>query len=292
MRIGITGASGLIGTALGASLRGKGHTVHPFVRKEARPGEIRWDPARGTLNPADLDGLDAIVHLAGENIAKRWTAATKAEILNSRVDGTRTVATALGKLDRKPRFLSCSAVGFYGDTGDDLAEESSPRGSGFLADVCAAWEAAADPARAAGVKVVHPRMGVVLSGQGGALAEMRRPFSLGMGGPVGSGKQWMAWIALADAVGALEHLIAAELTGPANVVAPESVRQKEFARALGHAMGRPAVMPAPAFAIRALFGEMGQGMLLEGQRVRPRVLSQSGFQWMYPKLDEALRIAL
>ncbi|MBM4393849.1 MAG: TIGR01777 family oxidoreductase, partial [Deltaproteobacteria bacterium] len=284
MRVAISGATGLIGTQLCAFLSTGGHRVDRLVRRpsggtaDASGIDIRWDPAGGEVDVAALDGVDAVVHLAGENVGQRWTKAAKNAVLSSRVDGTRTLATALARLARPPRvFVSASAVGFYGDTGDAEVDETSPGGDGFLTDVCRAWEGAAEPARAAGIPVVHPRIGVVLSGAGGALGQMRTPFSLGVGGPVGSGRQWMSWIAMDDAVGALHHLLYAGLEGPVNLVAPAPVRQADFARALGRTLGRPAVMPLPALAVRVLFGEMGQGVLLAGQRVLPTRLAASGF---------------
>ncbi len=293
LRVAVTGASGLIGTQLCAFLGTGGHRVDRLVRREPAPGEIRWDPARGSLDPAALEGVDAVIHLAGENVGQRWTADHKAAVMRSRVDGTRTVANALARLDKKPRiFISASAVGYYGHTGDTLVDESAPNGSGFLAEVCKAWEESADPARAAGIKVVHPRIGVVLSAAGGALAQMRRPFAFGVGGPIGGGQQWFPWIAMDDTVGALHHLLYAGLEGPVNVVAPGIVRQAEFAKALGKVLGRPAVLPLPKLAVRGIFGEMGQGVLLEGQRVAPRRLSESGYRFLRPDLEAALRFEL
>ncbi|MFN7147818.1 MAG: TIGR01777 family oxidoreductase, partial [Myxococcota bacterium] len=293
LRVAVTGASGLIGTQLCAFLGTGGHRVERLVRREAGQGEIRWDPAAGKLDPAALEGVDAVVHLAGENVGQRWTPAHKAAVLQSRVDGTRTIARALAQLDRKPRiFVSASAVGYYGDTGDTLVDESAPNGKGFLAEVCRAWEASADPARAAGIKVVHPRIGVVLSGAGGALAEMRTPFSLGVGGPIGGGSQWFPWVAMDDTVGALHHLLYAGLEGPVNVVAPAPVTQAEFARVLGKVLHRPAFLPLPGFAVKALFGEMGQGVLLAGQRVAPQRLLDSGYRFLRPELEAALRFEL
>jgi uncharacterized protein (TIGR01777 family) len=293
LRIAITGASGLIGTQLGAFLRAGGHTVLPLVRRDAKPGEIAWDPARRTIDTRALEGVDVVVHLAGENVAGgRWTEKRKRDVMSSRVDGTHTIATAVAQLDKKPLLISASAVGYYGDTGDTLVDESSPAGTGFLADVCRAWEAAADPARAAGVRVVHPRIGVVLSGAGGAVGEMKTPFLFGAGGPVGSGKQWFPWIAMDDTVGALHHLMTAGLEGPVNLVAPAPVRQAEFAKVLGRVLGRPAVLPLPAFAVRAIFGEMGEGVLLAGQRVAPKRLLESRFRYLREDLEQALRFEL
>lgn len=293
LRVAVTGASGLIGTQLCAFLGTGGHRVDRLVRREAGPGEIRWDPAARKIDHAALEGVDAVIHLAGENVGQRWTPAHKAAVMKSRVDGTRTIAEALARLDRKPRiFVSASAVGYYGDTGDTLVDESAPNGTGFLAEVCRAWEESADPARAAGIKVVHPRIGVVLSGSGGALAEMRTPFSLGVGGPIGGGRQWFPWIAMDDTVGALHHLLYAGLEGPVNVVSPAPVTQAEFARVLGKVLRRPAFLPLPGVAVKALFGEMGEGVLLAGQRVAPRRLLDSGYRFLRPDLEQALRFEL
>lgn len=294
MRVAISGASGLIGRQLGAFLTTGGHEVLRLVRREAGPGEVRWDPARGTVDAAALEGVDAVVHLAGESVAGgRWTAARKKEILESRRAGTDALARALAGLDRKPKvFVSASAVGIYGDTKDREVDEASDPGSGFLADVCKAWEAAADPARAAGIRVVHPRIGVVLSAAGGALAELRTPFSFGVGGPVGSGEQWFPWISMDDTIGALHHLLTAQAEGPVNLVAPAPVRQRELASTLGRVLKRPAVMPLPAFAVRTLFGEMGSEVLLAGQRVKPRRLGELGFSWLRTDLEAALRMEL
>lgn len=290
-RVAVTGATGLIGTQLCAFLETGGHRVDRLVRKDPKPGEIRWDPARRSIDVKALEGVDAVIHLAGENVGDRWTPERKKNVLQSRIDGTHTIADAVAQLDKKPLLLSASAVGYYGDTGDTEADESAPNGKGFLAEVCKAWEESADPARKAGVRVVHPRIGVILSGAGGALGQMRTPFSMGVGGPMGSGKQWMPWMAMDDAVGALHFLLDAGLEGPVNVVT-EPVRQADFARALGKALGRPAFLPVPGFAVRTLFGEMGQGVLLEGQRAVPRRLRDAGFKWLRTDLVEALRFEL
>jgi len=293
LRVAVTGASGLIGTQLCAFLTTGGHRVDRLVRREAKPGEIAWDPGRGTVDVAALEGVDAVVHLAGENIGQRWTPKVREAAMRSRVDGTRAIAEALAKLKKKPRiFVSASAVGYYGDTGDTWVDESSPAGTGYLAEICTAWESSADAAREAGIKVVHPRIGVVMSGAGGALAQMKTPFLFGAGGPVGSGKQWMPWIAMDDAVGAVHHLLYAGLEGPVNVVAPNPLTQGEFARVLGTVLSRPSFMPLPGFAVKAVFGEMGQEVLLGGQRVAPKRLVESGFRFLRPELEAALRFEL
>lgn len=293
LHVAVTGASGLIGTQLCAFLTTGGHRVSRLVRREAGPGEISWNPARRTVDSGALEGVDVVVHLAGENVAGgRWTDARKARVMSSRVDGTHTIATAVAALDSKPLLISVSAVGYYGHTGDTVVDESSPNGTGFLAEVCKAWEGAADPARAAGVRVVHPRLGVVLSGRGGALMQMKTPFLFGAGGPIGDGRQGFAWIAMDDTVGALHHLMAAGLEGPVNVVAPHALSQRDFAKTLGRVLGRPSFLPLPGFAVRALFGEMGQGVLLEGQRVAPKRLLESGYTFLRPDLEGALRFEL
>jgi uncharacterized protein len=293
MRVAVTGAGGLIGRPLCARLVAAGHDVRRLVRRA--PGaadEIRWDPAAGIPDRATLEGVEAVVHLAGESIAGgRWTAARRASIRDSRVGPTRRLAEALASLERRPRvFVSASAVGVYGDRGDEWLDESSSTGTGFLAEVARAWEGAAEPAAHAGIRVVHPRTGIVLAPDGGALAAMLPLFRLGLGGPLGSGRQWWSWITLADAVRALVHAIGHEdVRGPFNAVAPAPVSCAAFARALGSALGRPALLPAPAFALRLVLGA-GQAdeLLLASQRVRPAVLERTGFQFANRELADAL----
>ena len=296
LRVAVSGASGLVGRQLCAFLSTGGHVVKRLVRREARDaGEIAWDPRGGEIDLAAMEGLDAVVHLAGENLASgRWSAARKERIHRSRSEGTRTLASAIARLERPPAVLvSASAIGWYGDARDEEVDESAPPGEGFLARVCEDWESAADPAREAGVRVVHPRIGIVLSADGGALSLMRLPFSLGLGGPLGSGAQWMSWIALDDLVGLIHQALFDEaLQGPVNAVAPEPARQRDFARTLGRVLRRPAVLPAPAFALRLLLGEMADEMLLGGARVRSRVLPGTGFEFLFPSLEEALRFEL
>lgn len=290
LKIGITGSSGLVGQSLAAFLTTGGHEVVRFVRRAAGPGEVRWDPSGGNLDPADLEPLDAVVHLAGAPIASsRWTDARKRQIMESRVQGTRLIAEAIAACSTPPSvFISASAVGFYGHR-DALVDEADGPGEGFLAEVCQAWEAAAAPARAAGVRVVHPRISVVFSGRGGALAAMRTPFLLGVGGPLGSGRQGAPWIALDDLVGILhEALFQDAWEGPINAVSPEPVTQALQARAIGRALSRPAFVPAPARIIRAVFGELGQRLMLDGAMIRPTRLLELGFRWRRPELDDAL----
>lgn len=250
-----------------------------------------WNPDRGELDPSSLDGLDAVVHLAGEPIGHRWTSARKTRIVRSRLDGTRLLAERIASRENPPPVLvSASAVGFYGDRGDELLDETSSRGSDFLAEVAGKWEGALAPARERGVRVVNARFGIVLSRAGGALGRMLLPFRLGVGGPLGSGNQWMSWIGLNDAVRAIEHALRTDsVQGPVNVVSPNPVTSAEFARALGRVLHRPAIFPVPAFVLRAMFGEMADATLLAGQRVEPRALRKSGFEWEMPRLEEALR---
>jgi uncharacterized protein (TIGR01777 family) len=292
LRIAVTGASGLVGSQLAAFLTTGGHTVLPLVRRAPRPrsDEIAWDPARGEIDAARLDGVDAVVHLAGEPVAARWTDAHKARVRASRVDGTRLLATTLARLASPPRVLvSASAIGFYGDRGDEPLDERSAPGTGFLAEVCREWEAATEPAAAAGIRVVHPRIGVVLAGQGGALATMATPFRLGLGGVVGDGSQMMSWIALDDLVGALHHLLFADVHGPVNATAPEPVSNATFVQTLGAVLRRPTMVPMPARAARLLFGDMGEALLLAGARVLPRALLASGFRFLHADLASAMR---
>ncbi len=300
MTIAVTGASGLIGRALTHFLTTGGHTVVRIGRgAEAAPSpqlrDVRWDLAAGRLDPRALEGVDAVVHLAGANVGGRWTAAHRRAIMDSRVQGTRLVAETIAAMERPPRVLvSASAVGYYGDRGNEVLDEGAPRGRGFLADVAAAWEAAADPARAAGVRVVHPRLGVVLTPRGGALAKLLLPFQLGAGGPLGSGRQWWGVVGLDDAVGALHAAVAREdLAGPVNVVLPEPVRSADFARVLGGVLHRPAVVPTPAFALRLALGrEQADEMLLASQRVVPARLLAAGFAFRHPTVEDALRFEL
>lgn len=294
LRVAVTGSTGLVGTSLCAFLTTGGHEVLRLVRRAPRPGadEVRWDPQGGAVDTAVLEGLDAVVHLAGKGIASgRWNAARKAAIRESRVEGTRCLCEALAGLQAPPRVLAAaSAIGFYGDRGDEPLDEASAPGKGFLPEVCAAWEAAADPARAAGIRVVHPRIGVVLAAAGGALGQMLVPFRCGLGGPIGSGRQIMSWIALEDLIGAIHAALFDErLEGPVNAVSPHAVTNAEFARTLGKVLRRPAVLPLPAAAVRAIFGQMGQELLLAGARVVPSRLEGCGFPFLYPQLEGALR---
>lgn len=294
MRILLAGASGLIGGALVPALRAAGHEPVRLVRRPAAaPDEIVWDPARGEVDWPKLGAIDAIVNLAGENVgASRWTAARRESIFRSRVDATRTLVALIAKLPRKPAvFISASAVGFYGDRGDERLDERAPIGRGFLPEVCLAWETHAEGAARAGVRTVLLRFGVVLANGGGALAKMLPVFRLGLGGRLGSGRQWMSWIALTDAVGAVQHALAtAELSGPVNVVAPGEVTNAEFTAALGRVLGRPTVFPVPAFALRLAVGQgMADEALLASTRAVPAKLAASGFVFRQGELEPALR---
>ncbi|MDT4968943.1 MAG: uncharacterized protein QOJ64_3680 [Acidobacteriota bacterium] len=297
MRILVSGSTGLVGSALIRSLESKDHEIVRLVRSTPVKGanESFWNPENGTLAADQLEGLDAVVHLAGESIAEgRWTAEKKARIRESRLKGTRLLSDTLGQLKRKPGVLvSASAVGFYGSRGDEVLDEHSASGSDFLAEVCREWELATQPAALADVRVVNMRLGVILSGDGGALPKMLRPFKMGVGGKLGSGKQYLSWIALDDVVGVIEHAIANdELRGPVNTVAPEPVTNYKFTKSLGHVLSRPTIFPVPAFAARLLFGEMADATLLASQRAVPTRLNESGYSFRYPDLEGALRHAL
>lgn len=293
-RVAVTGSSGLIGTALVAALRQRGDEVVRLVRRAPKaPDEVRWDPASRHLDPAVLDGVDAVVNLAGAGVGdKRWTPAYKHEILASRTDSTSAVASAVAAADHPVRLVSGSAVGFYGDRGDEPLAEASPAGTGFLADVVLAWEAAAAPAVEAGASVAFVRTGIVLSQEGGALSPVLRLARLGLGGPLGSGRQFWPWITLVDEVGALLHLVDhPEVTGPVNLSAPAPARQKDVAAELGRALHRPAVLPAPSPAIRLVLGEFA-GEILGGQRVVGEALGASGYRFEHPDLATAVRWVL
>jgi len=297
MRILISGSTGLIGSALVSALETDGHEVHRLVRRhvEGTGPSVFWDPTNATIDATALEGFDAVVHLAGESIAGgRWTAAKMARIRDSRVDGTCLLAGSLAQLQQPPEvLLSASAIGIYGNRpGEELSEKSTP-GEGFLADVCRQWEAAAQEAAGAEIRVVALRFGMVLAAGGGALAKMLPPFRLGLGGPVGSGRQEVSWIALDDAVAAAVHLLGDNTTsGPVNLVAPRPVTNRRLAKSLGRVLHRPALMPLPALAARIVLGRMADELLLASQRVVPRRLLEAGFQFNHPELDAALRYLL
>ena len=295
MKVAVTGSSGLIGSALVPHLRSVGHEVIRLVRRApSAPDEITWDPAVGTVDLDALAGIDAVVHLAGAGVGDhRWTDDYKQVILNSRVDGTRTIANAMTALDPRPRVLvSASAIGFYGDTGDRVIDETSPPGHGFLASVVRAWEAAAEAARTAGIRVVHPRSGLVVSGNGGAWQRMFPLFKLGVGGRLGSGSQYWSWISLRDEVCALQFLLEQEhLSGPVNLTGPAPVTNSEVTKAMGHVLGRPTILPVPAFALKAVLGEFSSEVL-GSARVLPAVLESAGFVFQDQTIDSAIRTAV
>ena len=294
MRVAITGASGLIGSALVPHLRSHGHEVLRLVRRlAAAPDEISWDPTAGTVDLDALAGVDGVVHLAGAGVGDhRWTESYKREILQSRVQGTSTIARAMAALDPKPRALVCgSAIGYYGNRGDTPLDETSAPGTGFLADVVVAWEAAAAPAQEAGIRTTFARTGLVVAKGGGAFAKLMPIFRLGAGGKVGSGSQYWSFISLSDEIDALTHLLESDLSGPVNLTAPTPVTNADATAALGKLLHRPALLPVPAFALKAVLGEFADDVL-SSARVLPRVLEASGFTFSQPTISKALRAEL
>jgi uncharacterized protein len=294
LHVAVSGANGLVGGSLVPFLTTAGHDVRRIVRGKANAahGDVAWDTRAGTFDAAALEGLDAVVHLAGAGIAdERWSAARKQEIRDSRVKPTQALARTLAGLKRKPRVLVCaSAVGWYGNRpGPAEVDESSPRGDGFLPEICEEWERATDAARDAGIRVVNVRIGIVVSARGGALAKLLPPFRMGLGGSVGDGTQGMSWIDLDDLLGVLRLVMSADAHGPVNAVAPQPVSNRDFGRTLARVLGRPAVAPLPAMAVKAMFGEMGERLLLEGAYVRPARLQELGFGWALPRLEDAFR---
>ncbi len=287
----VSGSSGLIGRALLASLASSGYQVFRLVRvSSGEPaGEVGWDPAV-PLSPQAASGYDAVVHLAGESIVGRWTEAKKKRIRDSRVVGTQNLARGLAAAPERPRVLVCaSAIGFYGNRGDELLSEKSASGSDFLSGVCREWEAASQSAADAGIRVAQVRIGIVLSKDGGALARMLTPFRLGVGGPIGNGRQWWSWVHVADVVGAIHHVLKTDLLqGPVNVVAPRPVTNTDFTRILAKALSRPAIFPMPAFVARTAFGQMADELLLASQRVEPAKLVSSGYPFRFSDLGKAL----
>jgi len=294
MKIAVTGASGLIGSALVPALEASGHEVVQLVRRAPEgPSELAWDPAAESIDAERLAGVDAVVNLSGATIGRRWTAARKREILASRVDSTTLLAETLAALEPHPAVLVCAGgIGIYGDRGDEILTEESELGTGFLAEVGTAWEAAAEPAREAGIRVVNFRQGIVLSRKGGALARLLAPFKLGLGGRVGSGSQWWSWVSMDDLVGAYRFALEGGLEGPVNLVSPSPATNAQFVKALGRALHRPTVFPLPAVAVKTLFGEMGDAALLQGQRALPARLLEAGFTFRYAELDAAFERAL
>ncbi|MDT7542186.1 MAG: uncharacterized protein QOE33_2090 [Acidobacteriota bacterium] len=300
MKIIVTGASGLVGSSLMPSLLGRGHEVTQLVRRKSKSAtggvrEVEWHPERGEIDAAALESHDAAVHLAGESIAAgRWTDERKRLIRDSRVQGTSLLASTLASLKARPRALvSASAIGYYGDRGEEALTEQSAAGEGFLPDVCREWEAATEAARAAGIRTTLLRFGLILSAEGGALAKMLLPFKLGIGGKVGDGKQFYSWITLTDVIDIIHFALANEnLSGAINVVAPEPATNSEFTKSLGRAVNRPAFFPVPAFGARLAFGEMADALLLASARVLPERLQAAGYEFKYPTLDGALRHVL
>ena len=296
MKIAVTGASGLIGTPLVTALRAGGHDVVRLVRGDSAgtPDARPWDPAHRRLDPAVLADRDAVVHLAGAGVAdRRWTAAYRRTVLDSRVDGTTAVAQAMAAARGPQVLLSASAVGWYGDTGDRVTDETGPTGEGFLAEVCRRWESATAPAERAGVRVAHLRTGIVLSGAGGALKKQVLAAKAFAGAPLGTGKQWSSWISLHDEVAAIRHLLTADVAGPVNLVGPAPVTNSEFTRVLNRVVHRPTIpVPVPAPVLRAVLGGFADEGVLIGQRLVPAVLQRSGFSFAHPDLETALRASL
>ena len=295
MKIVISGASGLIGTQLVAKLSSSGHEVVRLVRRSPKPGEIQWNPKSGTLDAAALEGVDAVIHLSGAGIGdKRWTDGYRKEILDSRTATTALLATTMASLSRKPSvFLSGSAIGIYGARNDEQLTEVSTHGTGFLAEVCEQWEAAAKPAVDAGIRTVYLRTGIVLTPKGGALKKLLPLFKLGVGGKFGNGKQWQSWISIDDEIGAIEHLLTANVSGAVNLTAPNPVTNAEFTKVLASVLKRPAIVPVPTFAPKILLGgELADALLFTGQRVIPAALNASGYMFKHTTLESAFRSLL
>jgi uncharacterized protein len=294
MKVAVSGASGLLGSALVPALRAAGHDVLRLVRRQPEaPDEVAWDPAAGTIDAATLAGIDAAVNLNGATIARRWTERRKQEILESRVSSTSLLSRTLAGLGPRPSVLVCAGgIGIYGDRGDEILTEESAPGDDFLAGVGVAWEAAAQPARDAGIRVVNFRQGLVLTSRGGALERLLTPFKLGVGGRVGSGGQWWSWVVLEDLVDAYRFVLEGDLAGPVNLMSPNPVTNAQFTKALGRAVHRPAVLPLPAVAVKTMFGQMGETVLLAGQRGLPARLLDAGFTFAFRDLDPALERAL
>lgn len=289
----VSGASGLIGSSLTRFLEAEDHSVKRLSRSRTNDSEntIHWDPESEALNKDDMDGFDAVIHLAGENIAGRWTEEKKTRIHDSRIKGTRLLRNRLSEVEHPPKVLVCaSAIGYYGDRGDQVLTEESQAGSGFLPGLCREWEATTLSATQKGIRVVNMRIGVVLSAEGGALEKMLTPFKMGVGGIIGDGSQYWSWIALDDVVGAIHHAVVTDsLEGPVNAVAPNPVTNREFTKTLGRVLGRPTIFPMPGFAARLAFGEMANELLLSSTRVEPAKLAEAGYSFQFPKLDGALR---
>jgi uncharacterized protein (TIGR01777 family) len=294
MEVLVTGSSGFIGSALIPELKARGHSVRRLVRSNPGADRILWDPMSGTIDRAGIKGVDGVIHLAGEGIGSRWNAAHKARLVDSRVRGTHLLAETLANLSPIPKvLLSASGSGYYGSRGDEQLTESSGPGTDFIAEVCKQWEGATESAEKAGVRVVRTRSGVVLSKRGGALAPLLIPFRLGVGGPLGSGRQYWPWITLRDEVRAMLHFLENDgLSGPFNVCAPDSVRQAEFARTLARLLSRPSIIPTPAFALKLVLGEMAEAHVLASQRMVPARLQEIGFEFEHQELEVGLRWAI
>lgn len=296
MKILISGSGGLVGSAALAHLNALGHYVVRLVR--ANPvrdrGDILWDPVAGSIERKKLEGFDAVLHLGGESLLNLWTASNKERMVNSRVQGTEFLAQTLAGLTAKPKVFACaSAIGYYGDRGEEWLSETSKPGRGFLAELCEDWEKAADFASSAGIRVVHLRFGIILSDRGGALKAMLPPFLTGLGGPLGSGRQYMSWISLTDVAKAIAHILEKDsLRGAVNITAPNPVTNKDFSRALGRVLHRPAILPVPSFILKALPGGMGREFFLASSRVEPAKLRMSGYRFEYPDVEQALRQTL
>ncbi len=294
MKVVVSGSTGLIGSALVKALGSGGHTVMRLLRTrgQSEEGALFWDPETGQIDKEKLEGCDAVVHLSGRNVASgRWTEAVKEEIRTSRIKGTSLLSSTVAQLSSPPKvFISASGMGFYGDCGDEVVTEETPAGAGFLAETVGQWEAATQSAAERGVRVVNLRIGIVLSTAGGALAHMLAPFSLGLGGRVGSGSQWWSWIALDDVIGVIEHVLTRDdLVGAINVAAPSPVINEEFTKTLGLVLNRPTLLPMPDFVARAVFGEMADALLLSSIRLQPAKLQSSGYSFKYEKLESDLR---
>ena len=296
MKVLISGSTGLIGSALFSSLEDRGHEVNRLVRKEPKgSNEIFWDPKNGKLDCSTIEGFDGVVHLAGENVGNgRWTQTKKEKIRQSRIQGTTLLSQSLSQCSIPPRVLVCaSAIGFYGDRGEENLDETSSSGFGFLPEVCEQWERSTQPANDKGIRVVKLRIGVVLSSEGGALKKMLFPFKMGGGGILGNGKQYFSWITLGDVVGAICHALQSEqLKGPVNAVSPNPVSNREFTKTLGKVLHRPTVLPIPAFAAKLAFGQMADELLLASTKVNPKALQESGFHFRDPKIEGALKNVL